>query len=113
MDRVTLFFDARCTLCQMWRDWVELAIPDVTFADANNEAMAAALGIRDAQKLRDRMCLLDRGVEHWGFDAIIRLTEMARGARGLGRVLELPPLRLIGSRLYDDVARRRSCQARR
>lgn len=104
-----LFFDAKCVLCRMCREWVELAVPDLTFADSNDEPRAAAMGVRDTRQLRDRMCLLSDGREYWGFDAVARLAELARGSRGLGRVLSLAPVRQIGSRLYDLVAHSRGC----
>lgn len=107
----TLFYDANCTLCTMWKESVAASGWRVLrFEDANNAAKARELGVGDTDQLQRRMCLLKPdGTQSWGYDAIVDLLRLGEGTRAIAALLALGPVSRVGRWLYDKLAINRSC----
>jgi predicted DCC family thiol-disulfide oxidoreductase YuxK len=105
-----LFYDAQCHLCRDWKGWIESGpgLEGVFFANANDKGLARRQGVVDVEQLDRRMCFLspDRQA-FWGYDAAVELAARLPTVGPLVPVLRLWPLRAIGRRVYDWIARHR------
>lgn len=108
-----LFFDARCTLCRMWAEWIGASGGrSLRMEDSNAEGRAGELGVKDVAQLRRRMCLLRAdGDEAWGYDAVVELVRMIEGSDGVARLMAMAWARRLGWWLYDRVAQSRPCDS--
>jgi predicted DCC family thiol-disulfide oxidoreductase YuxK len=111
MTEPTLVYDARCTLCTMWKEGVAASgWRSMRFADANDTAAARRLGVSNPDQLRRRMLLVrPDGSEAWGYDAAVELLALGPGGEGIATILSCRPIAKLGRWLYERVAASRSC----
>jgi predicted DCC family thiol-disulfide oxidoreductase YuxK len=113
-DSVEIWMDGECSLCQASRSWCELRDDQerLRFADFRRESddhlpversqLEGSMWIRDAD-----------GSLHSGFDAWRRIMSKLPGWGWLVWLTGLPPLRWIGPKVYDLIARNRHRLAKR
>ena len=108
--RYVIFYDGRCRFCTNSKQTVE-RLPsraELQFVDIQDARLMSRFPMVDPRAAQGQMFVLSPdGSLAGGFDAIVSLLPALSGLRPLRPLLGSEPIRRIGHRLYQWVARNR------
>jgi predicted DCC family thiol-disulfide oxidoreductase YuxK len=108
-----LFFDADCTFCTRFAQWIApiLARRGMAVAPLQDPRVGALLGLSQQELLREMRVVFSDGREFGGADACLALAREIWWARPLTWLAAVPGALDAMRRAYRWIAARRSCAA--
>jgi len=105
-----VIWDDHCSFCRSWAKWFRRLdwLGMLRFEGSSNREVLAAAGITAEEADREIKLVID-GRVYGGFDAVRRVLAVLPVSLTWEPILRLKPIRLLGHRVYREVAVRRNC----